>query len=247
MSDLRQILRSIFQNRFCLVGVGNVDWGDDGLGVRLAEALRENPGLSHTPLETATSGEVGRAVLSAPLDRPRHSEDTAPYQNSEIASLAAVRPAEFDVLVAGTEPERYVGQLADGRFDHVLFVDAVDVGGAPGSAVLLNAGEIARRHPQVSTHKISIGLLASMIEANGTTRAWLLGVQPQSLQPDAGLSPAIRATLEALRSVMVDLWTSQASPGNRGLQSLVTTSSPHGVAEGLWCAPDGWQGYVVGM
>jgi Ni,Fe-hydrogenase maturation factor len=39
MPDLRQQLEACFQGRVCLVGVGNPDLGDDGLGVRLAEEV----------------------------------------------------------------------------------------------------------------------------------------------------------------------------------------------------------------
>ena len=66
-----------------------------------------------------------------------------------------------DVIVAGTAPDRYVGRVADDGFDHVVFLDAVDFGGAPGSAVFLSANEIAGRFPQISTHKISLGALAN--------------------------------------------------------------------------------------
>ena len=54
------------------------------------------------------------------------------------------------------------------------------------------------RFPQISTHKISLGLLAKRAEANGTTKAWLLGVQPESLKPGEELTPAVQATLELL-------------------------------------------------
>ncbi len=37
--DLRADLRRCLAGKVCLVGVGNVDLGDDGFGVRLAEAL----------------------------------------------------------------------------------------------------------------------------------------------------------------------------------------------------------------
>ncbi len=37
--ELRADLRRCLAGRVCLVGVGNVDLGDDGFGVRLAEAL----------------------------------------------------------------------------------------------------------------------------------------------------------------------------------------------------------------
>jgi hydrogenase maturation protease len=39
MPDLREQLQRCFEGRVCLMGLGNVDYGDDGIGVRLAEAL----------------------------------------------------------------------------------------------------------------------------------------------------------------------------------------------------------------
>jgi len=153
MPDLRSQLERCFRGRVCVVGVGNVDWGDDGFGVSLAEMLQANPRLGAGPAR---------------------------------------------IVVAGTAPERYLAEMNAGGFDHVLFLDAVDLGAEPGAAVFLGAGEIAARFPQVSTHKISLGTLARWIEAGGTTRAWLLGVQPASLKPAADLSPDVRRTLDVL-------------------------------------------------
>ena len=39
MADLGQQLRERLKGRVCVMGLGNVDLGDDGFGVRLAEAL----------------------------------------------------------------------------------------------------------------------------------------------------------------------------------------------------------------
>jgi hydrogenase 3 maturation protease len=88
--------------------------------------------------------------------------------------------------------------LTESAFDTVLFLDAVEFGAVPGSVVLLDASEMTTRFPQVSTHKLSLGLLAQMIEANGRTKVWLLGVQPASLKPGEGLSPRVAATVEGL-------------------------------------------------
>jgi hydrogenase maturation protease len=91
-----------------------------------------------------------------------------------------------------------IGRFAQQGFDHLIFLDVVDFGGAAGSVVLLSSDEIAARYPQISTHKISLGLLAKWAEANGTTKVWLLGVQPESLKSGAELTPAVQAILELL-------------------------------------------------
>lgn len=108
-----------------------------------------------------------------------------------------------DVIVAGTAPDRWISRVAG--FDHIVFLDAVEFGGAPGSAVFLDSAEIAARFPQISTHKISVGVLARWVELGGRTKAWLLGVQPESLKPSPQLTPTLQLTLGALRELLCSL------------------------------------------
>jgi hydrogenase 3 maturation protease len=157
MYDLRTQLQQCFLGRFCLMGLGNVDCGDDGFGVRFVEALRD--------------GGMGAT-------------------NDE------------GLLVAGTTPERFIGRVTEGKFEHLIFLDAVQFGGAPGAVIFLNSEEMTSRFPQVSTHKISLGLLAKLVESGGKTKAWLLGVQPESLRPGADLSPSVRGTQELLGGLL---------------------------------------------
>lgn len=153
MSDLGEQLEQRLAGRVCFMGLGNVEYGDDGFGVRLAEELK-----------------------------------------------AAGVP---NVIVAGTAPDRWISHFTG--FDQIVFLDAVEFGGAPGSAVFLDSAEIAARFPQISTHKISVGVLARWVELAGSTKAWLLGVQPESLKPSPQLTPALRLTLKALRELLCSL------------------------------------------
>jgi hydrogenase 3 maturation protease len=150
------------------MGLGNVDQGDDGLGVRLAEIVAERL----------------KGVPGAP-----------------------------EVIDAGMVPERFIGRVADGGFDSLVFLDAVAFGGAPGSVVVVNAEEMGNRFPQVSTHKISLGMLARWVEASGTTKAWLLGVEPESLKFGKGLTPAVQETLEILGELLCGLWCEEEESG----------------------------------
>jgi len=153
MNNLREQLEQSLAGRVCFMGLGNVDYGDDGFGVRLAEELK-----------------------------------------------AAGIP---DVVVAGTAPDRWISHFAG--FDHIVFLDAVEFGRAPGSVVFLDSTEIAARYPQVSTHKISLAVLARWIELAGSTKAWLLGVQPESLKTAPQLTPTLQLTLKALRELICGL------------------------------------------
>jgi len=155
MPDLREQLGECFQGRTCLMGLGNTDYGDDGLGVRLAEKL---------------------AAAGVP-----------------------------DVIVAGTMPERFIDSATADNFDYLVFLDAVEFGAPPGSVVFLNAEEMSARFPQISTHKISLGLMAKLVEEKGRTRARLLGIQPESLKSTGELSPVVKETLNVLCELIVEI------------------------------------------
>ncbi len=165
MPDLRQQLETCFHGRVALIGIGNMDYGDDGFGMYLAQRL-------------SAEGVPG-------------------------------------VVMAGNTPERFIGRVADEGYDGVLFLDSVEFGGAPGSTVLLGADEMVARFPQVSTHKISVGLLAKWIESNGATKAWLLGVQPESMKPGAQFSKTMQMTLDALAQLLCDVIARQQKAGMR--------------------------------
>jgi hydrogenase maturation protease len=96
---------------------------------------------------------------------------------------ALARRGAADVHVGERTPERWMGRLRQEGFRTVLFLDAVDAGRAPGDVVLLDATGVEARFPQVSTHRISLGSLARLLEADGGVRVLLLGLQPRSLAP----------------------------------------------------------------
>jgi hydrogenase maturation protease len=101
------------------------------------------------------------------------------------------------LLDVGTCPERYVGVAAREGCQELVFADAVDFGGAPGSLLVAGTEELAARRVGTSTHRVPLPVLAQYAEGLGT-RAWLLGVQPASLREGEAPSPEVEGTLEAL-------------------------------------------------
>jgi len=68
MPDLRQQLEQCFQGRACLLGLGNPDCGDDGFGVRLAEALIQ-AGIPGVIVAGLTPERVLGRLAQEPYDR----------------------------------------------------------------------------------------------------------------------------------------------------------------------------------
>ena len=143
---------------------------------------------------------AGRAALVG-IGNTDLGDDALGVRLAEQLQRAGVSTA----VVAGTVPENIAGVLARGGYDNVMFLDAVDFGAAPGSVVLMNAAEIQARFPQVSTHKISLGMTARVIEAESRTRVWLLGVQPESLRAGSEMSEPVKQTLQLLAGVLKEV------------------------------------------
>lgn len=126
---------------------------------------------------------------------------------------AAVRDRGYrDVIVAERTPERWMGWLTGGDFDTILFLDAVDMRATPGDAIFLESTQIAARYPQVSTHTLSLGTLARLIEATGRTRVFLLGVQPQGVGEGSELSASVRTTAEILGDLLLERLGTRTEP-----------------------------------
>ena len=146
--------------------MGNTEYGDDGLGVCLAESLAKR-------FESCSGAPV--------------------------------------VIDSGMMPERYLGRVAEEKYDSLVFLDAVEFGGEPGSVLIANSEQMMSRFPQISTHKISLGMLANWVESSGSTKAWLIGVQPESLKMGHGLTSTVQDTLEVLEELLYDLWCELAN------------------------------------
>jgi hydrogenase maturation protease len=150
---------------------------------------------------------TGRVCLVG-IGNPDRADDACGLRLAE-----AVRDLGYpDVILAERTPERWTERLARGGFQTVVFLDAVGMSAAPGDVVFLEGAQIAARYPQVSTHNLSLGTISRLIEAQGPTRVYLLGVQPQSVGDGAELSAPVRTTLEILRDLLVEMLTVGTKP-----------------------------------
>jgi hydrogenase 3 maturation protease len=123
----------------------------------------------------------------------------------EIAErIAAVSLPDVLVVLGDTAPENVTGEIRRFSPTHVLFVDAADLGEAPGTARVFAPSEIEGMTS--STHTLPLHVIADYLTRETGCRVFFLGVQPKSVAfggPISGeLDRAIEEVVAALHAVL---------------------------------------------
>lgn len=128
-----------------------------------------------------------RRVVVVGVGNPIRGDDGI---GSRIARDLAARGVP-DVIDAEAVPESYLGRIIDRRPEVALFVDAAELGEAPGTLCLM---PLDRSSPAgSSTHAPSLGLLGRILRTEGI-EAWLAGIQPGPVEIGAEPGPEVTAT-----------------------------------------------------
>jgi len=110
------------------------------------------------------------------------------------------------VFCAGTVPESVTGPVRRFRPDHTLFLDAADMGAQPGTIAVIDQQDI--QADLFSTHVLPLPVVMEFLAQESGTGVTLLGIQPDRLEPDKGLSGSdeelFNRNLEILSSVLGD-------------------------------------------
>jgi hydrogenase 3 maturation protease len=118
-----------------------------------------------------------------------------------LVALLAARGAAFPLVDACEVPENYGGWVAKQSLEAVVFVDAVDFGGAPGEWRLIRIEELM--HSASSTHRLSLHFLIHYLTEHWKGEAILAGVQPKSMKLGEGLSSEVARGVEALSEALL--------------------------------------------
>jgi len=114
-----------------------------------------------------------------------------------VKSLESGRlPDHLGLFVCEMTPENFVGPLTEFEPDTIVMVDAAELSEPPGSVRLINAQEIAESG--MTTHNLSLRLLARMLESATNATVVLLAVQPKIVSFGTELSPEVSQTLRYL-------------------------------------------------
>jgi hydrogenase 3 maturation protease len=116
----------------------------------------------------------------------------------------AIGPALIDLLEgsvphaldAGNAPENYTGAIKRLKPSAIVFVDALDFGGRPGSARIIESADVLDYG--ATTHNFSLDVAMDYLGRETGADVFLLGVQPQRIGEGEDISPSLRRPLKEL-------------------------------------------------
>ncbi len=107
------------------------------------------------------------------------------------------------VLLGGTAPENLTGPIKRFRPSHLVILDAADLGKRPGEAVLIELGNV--NDATFGTHVLSMDILVKYIRETVPLEAFLLGIQPLSLDFGRPLTPRVASSVGKLAAMLAEI------------------------------------------
>jgi len=149
---LRHDLNQILLGHTAIIGVGDVNHGDDAVGPMIA-----------------------RTLLDAGM---------------------------LNIIESGQSPELDTWRIRELAPDAVLFVDAVDFGGSPGDAALLQADDL--RSNGFDTHRAPLRLTMDYLERELGCKCLVLAIQPRDVRQGALMCDDVRSSCENVARMILD-------------------------------------------
>ena len=117
-------------------------------------------------------------------------------------------PPAVEVLDGGTAGMELLAPVRQAR--HLVVIDAIDAGAAPGTCLRLSDGEVPAffGRSRLSPHQVGLSDVLAVARLAGwsPSSVAVYGIQPERLEPSLELSPRIAAALPAvLREVVAEL------------------------------------------
>lgn len=115
-----------------------------------------------------------------------------------------LRPtAQASVFVAGDVPESVLFQVVAARPDTVVFIDAADLGAAPGAVALLEQDQLTGYCP--TTHRVPLRLLMDILRREARADVFLLAIQPGRIDLGSPISSRVEASVALLAEALQEI------------------------------------------
>lgn len=105
------------------------------------------------------------------------------------------------VIDSGVSPELDTWKIREFQPDNVIFIDAVDFGGAPGEVALLEPGDL--RSSGFDTHRAPLKLTMEYLERDLGCKCRLLAIQPKDVRLGAPLCGEVRDSADMIAEMLL--------------------------------------------
>jgi len=105
------------------------------------------------------------------------------------------------LIEGGVAPENFTSKIRRFQPSHVIFIDATDFGAEPGEVVLAEPEAITGE--SISTHTMSLSILAKYIREQTGAKVALLGIQPARAQMGAEMSEVVKDSVKRVEEILL--------------------------------------------
>jgi len=106
----------------------------------------------------------------------------------------------FKVFNGATAPENLTGEIKKFKPEHLLIVDAADLGKPSGTVKIMDSDE--SRGISFCTHNLPIKIMADYLKESIGCRVSIIGVQPKELTFGVGLSNSVTRSVKEIVSAI---------------------------------------------
>jgi hydrogenase maturation protease len=145
----------------------------------------------------ARSGQKLKCLVIGMGNKFRSDDAIGVVAAAELRKLQL--PRHVDVIEGGADEFGLIEHFMSAR--HVLIIDAVLMGKAPGTVSVFNADEVDMIYGSAGTNLHGFGLAETIALARTlgiSSNITIIGIEPQSTEPGESLSPVIASKIPAV-------------------------------------------------
>lgn len=137
-------------------------------------------------------------------NRFRRDDGAGPSIIDRLRDPATFLPSATVLIDAGETPENQIDVLKDPELHHIIFLDAGELGAAPGSIAVVDPEDTVAT--TLSTHRIPLAVISRLIKTwNPEVRISAILIQPGDLGFGQGLSPEVEKAIVDVLDVLKEL------------------------------------------
>jgi hydrogenase 3 maturation protease len=110
---------------------------------------------------------------------------------------------EFEVIIGGTSPENFTGEIKRLKPSHLIIIDSAQMGEKPGYIRLIDSEEIGGL--SFGTHALPLSVMINYLKEYFPLKAIIIGIQPKTLTfgapPSLEVEDAITDICDSLKSI----------------------------------------------